>query len=246
MPADFFAIHSGIGPRAGQPPLVFRPIPPLCFRTHVPNADDTSTEQALAARAGARCRGNGTRVRDAGRGNAGSQGHDGSAYPAGSGPSRAASRPHRRAPAPPTAHSSATQAQERHGPPPRAGLPHAGPSPGEQAGLIRPKAPGLGGRERPTAWRPPRGAGLHRLSGRPLAGRPESLGRDQPRGAARAAGEDSVVKAARNDNEPPRGGSSDQETGGDLLSQALASQVPSALWGLTALFGMGRGVSPTR
>src|ERR1700752_4107516 len=36
-----------------------------------------------------------------------------------------------------------------------------------------------------------------------------------------------------------------QRTGGVLLSQALAGQVPSALWGLTALFGMGRGVSPT-
>ena len=34
-----------------------------------------------------------------------------------------------------------------------------------------------------------------------------------------------------------------QETGGVLLSQALAGQVPSALRGLTALFGMGRGVS---
>jgi hypothetical protein len=44
----------------------------------------------------------------------------------------------------------------------------------------------------------------------------------------------------------PTGGSRKQRTGGDLLSQALASQVPSALWGLTALFGMGRGVSPTQ
>ncbi len=34
-----------------------------------------------------------------------------------------------------------------------------------------------------------------------------------------------------------------KETGGVLLSQALASQVPSALRGLTSLFGMGRGVS---
>jgi hypothetical protein len=34
-------------------------------------------------------------------------------------------------------------------------------------------------------------------------------------------------------------------TGGDLLSQALAGQVPSALRGLTALFGKGRGVSPS-
>ena len=36
-----------------------------------------------------------------------------------------------------------------------------------------------------------------------------------------------------------------EKTGGVLLSQALASQVPSALRGLTALFGMGRGVSPS-
>src|SRR5918994_1238179 len=34
-------------------------------------------------------------------------------------------------------------------------------------------------------------------------------------------------------------------TGGDLLSRTLARQVPSALRGLTALFGMGRGVSPS-
>jgi hypothetical protein len=33
--------------------------------------------------------------------------------------------------------------------------------------------------------------------------------------------------------------------GGDLLSQALAHQVPSALRGLTSLFGMGKGVSPS-
>src|SRR5205807_7936983 len=36
-----------------------------------------------------------------------------------------------------------------------------------------------------------------------------------------------------------------RKTGGVLLSQALASQVPSALRGLTSLFGMGRGVSPS-
>jgi hypothetical protein len=34
-----------------------------------------------------------------------------------------------------------------------------------------------------------------------------------------------------------------ERTGGDLLSQGVAPQVPSALKGLTALFGMGRGVS---
>jgi hypothetical protein len=32
--------------------------------------------------------------------------------------------------------------------------------------------------------------------------------------------------------------------GGDLLSREVALRVPSALAGLTALFGMGRGVSP--
>src|SRR5205085_8884326 len=43
----------------------------------------------------------------------------------------------------------------------------------------------------------------------------------------------------------PRGRPFDEETGGVLLSRALAGQVPSALRGLTALFGMGRGVSPS-
>src|SRR6185312_2244643 len=41
----------------------------------------------------------------------------------------------------------------------------------------------------------------------------------------------------------PGGGSCTEETGGVLLSRALSGQVPSALRGLTALFGMGRGVS---
>ena len=34
------------------------------------------------------------------------------------------------------------------------------------------------------------------------------------------------------------------KTGGVLLSRGLAPRVPSALAGLTSLFGMGRGVSP--
>ncbi len=47
--------------------------------------------------------------------------------------------------------------------------------------------------------------------------------------------------------EPPVTGGSIAytKTGGVLLSRALAGQVPSALRGLTALFGMGRGVSPS-
>ena len=36
-----------------------------------------------------------------------------------------------------------------------------------------------------------------------------------------------------------------QRTGGILLSQGLAPQVPSARTGLTSLFGMGRGISPS-
>jgi hypothetical protein len=35
------------------------------------------------------------------------------------------------------------------------------------------------------------------------------------------------------------------KNGGDLLSQGREAQVPSALRGLTALFGMGRGVAPS-
>jgi hypothetical protein len=57
---------------------------------------------------------------------------------------------------------------------------------------------------------------------------------------------DATARRTQNDDEPPSGRLVVKETGGDLLSQALASQVPSALWGLTALFGMGRGVSPTQ
>ena len=42
---------------------------------------------------------------------------------------------------------------------------------------------------------------------------------------------------------PPEGRPFDVNPGGDLLSQAVAHQVPSARRGLTTLFGMGRGVS---
>ncbi len=35
-----------------------------------------------------------------------------------------------------------------------------------------------------------------------------------------------------------------EKSGGVLLSQGLSSQVPSALEGLTSVFGMGTGVTP--
>ena len=221
-----------------SPAASVRP-PPYLLRTHVPNADDTSTEQTLAPRAGAGCCGNGTGVRDTGRGNPRLRGRQATGSPAGPDAPRPAERPHRRAPAPPTDQSSAPRASARRCRPTRAGLPHAGTSPGDQAALTARRRPVW---EDGSAGRPGASPGRRTSPplGPPLAGRPESLGRPEWLGA------DSVAKGARHDNEPPRGGSSDQETGGDLLSQALASQVPSALWGLTALFGMGRGVSPTR
>src|SRR5438552_1155659 len=37
----------------------------------------------------------------------------------------------------------------------------------------------------------------------------------------------------------------EKDLGDDLLSQTVASPVPSALTGLTAVFGMGTGVSPS-
>ena len=40
-------------------------------------------------------------------------------------------------------------------------------------------------------------------------------------------------------------GSQKEKPGSDLLSHAVTSIVPSALMGLTSLFGMGRGVSPS-
>ena len=35
-----------------------------------------------------------------------------------------------------------------------------------------------------------------------------------------------------------------EKSGGDLLSQGASPQVPSALAGLTSVFGMGTGVTP--
>ena len=37
-----------------------------------------------------------------------------------------------------------------------------------------------------------------------------------------------------------------EKSGGDLLSQGVSAQVPSALEGLTSVFGMGTGVTPPR
>ena len=44
---------------------------------------------------------------------------------------------------------------------------------------------------------------------------------------------------------PPSGGVYIVESGGDLLSRTVTSQVPSALKGLTSVFGMGTGGTPS-
>ena len=44
--------------------------------------------------------------------------------------------------------------------------------------------------------------------------------------------------------EPPLRGLFLEKSGGDLLSQGVSPQVPSALAGLTSVFGMGTGVTP--
>ena len=76
---------------------------------------------------------------------------------------------------------------------------------------------------------------------RPRASRSRRAPAAAPSHAGRRLG---ARRGARNDEEPPGGGSRERN-GGDLLSQGRESQVPSALRGLTALFGMGRGVSPS-
>ena len=71
---------------------------------------------------------------------------------------------------------------------------------------------------------------------RELERRPAAL-RTAPRGVPR--------NVPGNRSSPTEVGLEVRRTGGDLLSQEVALQVPSALRGLTALFGMGRGVSPS-
>ena len=55
-----------------------------------------------------------------------------------------------------------------------------------------------------------------------------------------------MTKVAGNATEPPPKwrGFLKEKSGGDLLSQGAAPQVPSAHAGLTSVFGMGTGVTP--
>ena len=60
----------------------------------------------------------------------------------------------------------------------------------------------------------------------------------------RACPWDRVNHVPRACRRPPSRTAFVKEIGGDLLSREVALRVPSALAGLTSLFGMGRGVSP--
>ena len=52
------------------------------------------------------------------------------------------------------------------------------------------------------------------------------------------------MRRRQNVNKGARGPPRWEKSGGVLLSQGLSSQVPSALEGLTSVFGMGTGVTP--
>jgi hypothetical protein len=80
---------------------------------------------------------------------------------------------------------------------------------------------------------------------RSCAGR-EASSRRRSRASPRSRRPGARAPRERKEPQPPEAtGALMLRTGGVLLSQALAGQVPSALRGLTALFGMGRGVSPS-
>lgn len=106
---------------------------------------------------------------------------------------------------------------------------------------------------------PPRSAWPDALDGRPADAPPRPApergvreGRDGWDGIGSPGSSVRGVAAYRftcagNEERPPTGvdgRSSSENSGGDLLSQGVSPQVPSALAVLTAVFGMGTGVAP--
>ena len=104
-------------------------------------------------------------------------------------------------------------------------------------------------------WRPPLAPVLRRwrLSLAPVLGRPVLAG--WPPAVGRLAGRTSTGRhhmtlpgqprsQRLNEDGEPSGSPSLAKSGGDLLSQGVSTQVPSALVGLTSVFGMGTGVTP--
>ena len=61
----------------------------------------------------------------------------------------------------------------------------------------------------------------------------------------RLTAECSAIELLRNTDSGDFHSACPMESGGDLLSRAVSSQVPSALKGLTSVFGMGTGGTPS-
>ena len=169
-------------------------------------------------------------------------------------PSRPDDRRRRPAAGGPSAGRPVAGAGRRSRPPP-VGRRLAGPSP--PAAGARPAA-------RSTADRARAAAALARRADLAPVGRPGGRTGGPPRAGAPGAAPDGPVRARRrrdgddgeasvqttesyrtqNAKKAPRRGAFFKKSGGDLLSQGDSPQVPSALVGLTSVFGMGTGVTP--
>ena len=101
---------------------------------------------------------------------------------------------------------------------------------------------GAGRLERVVGRRPDRAGRRGRAGGRARRDAPPKNSTHHEDGAAI---DDRDRRSVRIDERAATWRPAESRTGGDLLSRALAGQVPSARRGLTALFGMGRGVSPS-
>src|SRR5256885_1038814 len=71
-----------------------------------------------------------------------------------------------------------------------------------------------------------------------------SAGAAEDRGEGRPWPDSTRRRRGGRERSPLAGASRESYSGGDLLSQGVAPQVPSALAGLTSVFGMGTGVTP--
>jgi hypothetical protein len=125
--------------------------------------------------------------------------------------------------------------------------------PSEPRRVGAPLGPGRpAGRGRRSGLGPPGRSSRPRPVGRPADRSPDDDDRRWPSpGRARRSGrsamaEDATGERGRKRRTPPTavGGVHREKSGGVLLSQGVYPQVPSALAGLTAVFGMGTGVTP--
>ena len=146
--------------------------------------------------------------------------------------------------------AAAPPLREPHGTPRSSSAPgvRASPARGDPAG--RGPTPGGGGPGGHSSAPPERGRSAatpervsqdfrrRRLRDPAQAARP-----DHKAGTASTGRRECTGRRPRTTTSRPKKAARVEETGGVLLSRALSGQVPSALRGLTALFGTGRGVS---